>query len=51
LKFRRLPPADLEISEAAEWYDNQRPLLGDDFTEEVEHTFDRFAAIRCFTNG
>jgi plasmid stabilization system protein ParE len=41
LIFRRLPAADLEIFEAAEWYDNQRPRLGDDFTEEVENAFDR----------
>jgi toxin ParE1/3/4 len=31
----------LEIEEAAEWYDHQRPHLGDDFAEDVENAFDR----------
>ena len=39
--FRRLPAVDLEISEAAEWYENQRPQPGDEFLGEVEQAFDR----------
>lgn len=41
MNFRRLPAAELEISEAAEWYDGQRSNLGDDFTAEVESAFER----------
>jgi hypothetical protein len=36
LTFRRLAAADLEIIEAANWYDDQRPNLGSDFIDEVE---------------
>jgi hypothetical protein len=41
LTFRVLAAADLEIVEAALWYDGQRPNLGDEFVQEVAHAFER----------
>jgi plasmid stabilization system protein ParE len=33
---RRLPPAVTDIINAAEWYDDQQPGLGDEFVSEVD---------------
>jgi len=38
--FTVLPEAELEAAEAALWYDDQRPTLGDDFLIELEQAFD-----------
>jgi plasmid stabilization system protein ParE len=35
--------ADLEFSDASEWYERQRPGLGADFIACVEETLDRIA--------
>ena len=55
---RRLPPAVADIIAAAEWYDDQRTGLGDEFLTEVDavicslakspliHAI-RFADVRC----
>lgn len=34
--LRRLRPAELDLIRAAEWYDDQRPGLGEEFAEEVD---------------
>jgi hypothetical protein len=36
-----LAVAELEAAEAAIWYDDQRPGLGDDFLAELRQAFDR----------
>jgi toxin ParE1/3/4 len=35
--------AEVELTEAAEWYDEQRPGLGDRFLDEVEEVLDLLA--------
>jgi plasmid stabilization system protein ParE len=55
---RRLPPAVADIIAAAEWYDDQRAGLGDEFVTEVDAVIRslvrsplihavRFADVRC----
>ena len=34
--LRKLPLAELDLIRAAEWYDDQRPGLGEEFVEEVD---------------
>ncbi|MBI5801138.1 MAG: type II toxin-antitoxin system RelE/ParE family toxin [Verrucomicrobia bacterium] len=34
--LRRLRSAELDLVRAAEWYDDQRPGLGEEFAEEVD---------------
>lgn len=37
------PSAESDIEKAYSWYENQRPGLGRQFTEELEIVFDRLA--------
>ena len=39
--FRVLTAAELEVIEAAVWYDEQRPNLGDEFLQELAGAFER----------
>ena len=39
-----LPAAELEAADAAIWYDDQRPGLGDEFLSEFRRALDRIAA-------
>jgi len=41
LIVRKLLAADLEVLEAAEWYDSQRDHLGDELIAEVENALNR----------
>lgn len=34
------PQAESDVVEAADWYDTQRPGLGDEFVEEILEVFD-----------
>ena len=41
MKFRLLPPAKQELQEAARFYENRVPGLGQDFLREVRKTIHR----------
>jgi hypothetical protein len=40
---RLRPEAELDLAEAAEWYEEQRPGLGQEFLDEVLATFSTIA--------
>jgi len=40
VRFVVLPETELEAAEAAIWYDDQRPGLGDDFLDELGRALD-----------
>jgi plasmid stabilization system protein ParE len=39
------PEAQADLLAARDWYEQQRPGLGDEFADFVEQTFDRIAAM------
>ena len=39
MTLRVLPEARLETGQAAEWYEDERPGLGEDFLQEVEAAY------------
>jgi len=41
MKVRFLRPADWELREALNYYDSQKPGLGDDFLDELQKTLER----------
>ena len=41
---KKLPAAEADILEAAEWYDNQQPGLGEDFIRETDRIIASLAA-------
>ena len=56
--LKKLPLADADITEAAEWYDDQQPGVGEEFLAEVDAVIRslpkhprrhavRFADVRC----
>jgi len=54
MNFAILPAAELEIAEAAAWYEDQRPGLGSEFLDElrralgrVEKAPDTFSKLVC----
>lgn len=45
MKVRVLSCAEREFAEAVDFYNAERPGLGYEFAEEVQHTLDRIAAF------